>query len=241
MRPMCLRWFAVASPQVSQRRRSRPVPLTLHPGGNSAQIAGSLTGPIANCKVDQILAIGRLKGPLTGPIFCLHHFLEAEVDRTSCRRNDWPVKGQPIVAAAGFEPALSGHEHSSTARKAAWKGVPGGDPGQDCPPHDKCRIPAVGKVRGIGQDWLPHNLRGHSALSKISGIGRSCRPTASTLSHGPEEGTEGQRTVPAGYVSGGGNLGSIGQAKACPIGAACSSSMPLTLPRVNCLHKLWGR
>jgi hypothetical protein len=30
--------------------------------------------------------------------------------------------GQPILAAAGFQPALSGHERLPTARKAAWKG-----------------------------------------------------------------------------------------------------------------------
>jgi len=60
---------------------------------------GLLTGQSQKREVDQTFAIGRLNSPLTGPIFCQHLFLEAEVDQNSCWLNDWPVKGQPILAA----------------------------------------------------------------------------------------------------------------------------------------------
>ena len=40
--------------------------------------------------------------------------------------------GQPILAAAGFQPAMAEYEHSHLVRKSRLKG-------------------------GCSQDWLPHN------------------------------------------------------------------------------------
>jgi hypothetical protein len=44
--------------------------------------------------------------------------------------------GQPILAAAGFQPALAGCKGSLSARISRLKG----GCGQNCPPHDLCRI-----------------------------------------------------------------------------------------------------
>jgi hypothetical protein len=56
------------------------------------------------------------------------------------RVNDLPVVaqivGQPIVAAAGFQPAFAKCEGSQIERKSRLKG----GCGQDCPPHNKCRM-----------------------------------------------------------------------------------------------------
>src|ERR1039458_5485324 len=49
--------------------------------------------------------------------------------------------GQPILAAAGFQPALAGCEDSRTARKSRLKG----GCGHDCPPHNQFRMTGIGK------------------------------------------------------------------------------------------------
>jgi hypothetical protein len=53
------------------------------------------------------------------------------------------IVGQPILAAAGFQPAF--REGSLMSRKSRLKG----GCGQDCPPQNKCRTSPTGKVRGI--------------------------------------------------------------------------------------------
>jgi len=50
------------------------------------------------------LRLGGSHGPLTGPIFCRYPIFGTQVDQTPYRRNDWPVKGQPILAASRFRP-----------------------------------------------------------------------------------------------------------------------------------------
>jgi hypothetical protein len=42
------------------------------------------------------------------------------------------IVGQPILAAAGFQPAIPGYEDSRIARKSRLKG----GCGQNCPPHN---------------------------------------------------------------------------------------------------------
>src|ERR1035441_6563833 len=49
----------------------------------------------------------------------------------------------------GRGPLWGGLLAGSFGRKAAWKRVPRGDPGQDCPPHSKCRIQAAKKTRAV--------------------------------------------------------------------------------------------
>jgi hypothetical protein len=50
--------------------------------------------------------------------------------------NSAQIVGQPILAAAGFQPAFAEHEGSLTVRKSRLKA----GYRQDCPPHYKCRI-----------------------------------------------------------------------------------------------------
>src|ERR1035437_7377440 len=66
------------------------------------------------------------------------------------------IVGEPILAAAGFQPALAGHEGSCSREKAAWKG----GCRQDCLPHDKCRTLPAHKLCGIELKACPTNGAG---------------------------------------------------------------------------------
>src|ERR1035441_3066474 len=71
------------------------------------------------------------------------------LDSTQCRilfdpgNHRAQIVGQPILAAAGFQPAFA-PEGSLTSPKSRLKG----GCGQDCPPHNKCRTSPAGKVCG---------------------------------------------------------------------------------------------
>jgi len=87
-----------------------------------------------------------------------------------------------------------GSEDSHTARHSRLKG----GCGQDCPPHNKCRMPRPGKVCGIGRKRLPHkharDTKGARSLSRPwmvrqirrrwRGAGPTFRPTRSRIRGG---------------------------------------------------------
>src|ERR1039458_1014452 len=75
------------------------------------------------------------------------------LDSTQCRilfdpgNHRAQIVGQPILAAAGFQPAFA-PEGSLTSPKSRLKG----GSGQDCPPHNKCRTSPAGKVCGRSEE-----------------------------------------------------------------------------------------
>ncbi len=72
-----------------------------------------------------------------------------------------PIVGQPILAAAGFQPALPECEEPLVGRKSRLKA----GCGQDCPPHDYRQKCGSGRLAShVVHNILGENLRGYRLL-----------------------------------------------------------------------------